>query len=129
MTGANSGVGRSATEMLLEAGAHVTMVCRSRGRGERALAELRQTAADRSRVELELADLSRQEDVREVATRLDARLPTIDILVNNAGVTRPRCVLSPEGFELTSPPTTSGTSCSPASCASDLRPGGDASST
>lgn len=101
VTGANSGVGRSATEMLLEAGAHVTMVCRSRERGERALAELRRTAADRSRVELELADLSRQEDVREVATRLDARLPAIDILVNNAGVTRPRCVHSPEGFELT----------------------------
>ena len=101
VTGANSGVGRSATGMLLEAGAHVTMVCRNRERGERALAELRQTAADRPRVELELADLSRQEDVREVATRLHARLPAIDILVNNAGVTRPRCVHSPEGFELT----------------------------
>ena len=125
VTGANSGVGRSATEMLLEAGAHVTMVCRSRERGERALAELRESAGNRPRraerqvgkgahtvgtagdraagaqVVLELADLSRQEDVREVAARLDARLPVIDILVNNAGVTRPRCVHSPEGFELT----------------------------
>ena len=101
VTGANSGVGRSATGMLLEAGAHVTMVCRSRERGERALAELRQTAAERPRVELELADLSRQEDVRNLAARLAARLPAIDILVNNAGVTRPRCVHSPEGFELT----------------------------
>ena len=92
VTGANSGVGRSAAGMLLDAGADVTMVCRSRERGERALAELRQSRADRPRVELELADLSRQEDVREVAARLDARLPAIDILVNNAGVTRPRCV-------------------------------------
>ena len=124
VTGANSGVGRSATRMLLEAGAQVTMVCRSRERGERAQAELRESTANASReaerrvgkggtvgtagdraagtqVELELADLSRQEDVRALAGRLTARLPAIDILVNNAGVTRPRCVHSPEGFELT----------------------------
>ena len=125
VTGANSGVGRSAAEMLLEAGAHVTMVCRSRERGERALADLREgglageprsdggrtgagVVTDRvtdgsagSRVELELADLSRQEDVRDLADRLAAGLPAIDILVNNAGVTRPQCVHSPEGFELT----------------------------
>ena len=117
VTGANSGVGRSATEMLLQAGAHVTMVCRSRERGERALAELR-GARDQAalggqlnellpgdtggaRVDLELADLSRQEDVRALAELLAARLPAIDILVNNAGVTRPQCVQSPEGFELT----------------------------
>ena len=98
VTGANSGVGRSATEMLLQAGARVAMVCRSRERGERALAELR---GDGVQVELELADLSRQEDVRDLAARLAARHPAIDILVNNAGVTRPRCVYSPEEFELT----------------------------
>lgn len=125
VTGANSGVGRSAAEMLLGAGARVTMVCRSRERGERALAELRaggpaseprgfgsRTAAVEgtgltaggwpgARVELELADLSRQEDVRELAGRLAARLPAVDILVNNAGISQPRCVPSPEGFELT----------------------------
>ena len=125
VTGANSGVGRSATGMLLDAGAHVTMVCRSRERGERALEELRESAAGGSagakrqvgkgahavgtagekgtgaRVDLELADLSRQDDVRALAGRLTALLPAIDILVNNAGVARPRCVQSPEGFELT----------------------------
>ena len=125
VTGANSGVGRSAAEMLLEAGAQVTMVCRSRERGERAQAELcASTAAGGprgarsragvdevpdltsgdsmgARVELELADLSRQDDVRALAGRLTAHLEAIDILVNNAGVTRPRCVHSPEGFELT----------------------------
>jgi len=122
VTGANSGVGRSATEMLLGAGARVTMVCRSRERGERALAEVQAAglrgARNRTahggrfdepvagdsggaRVDLELADLSRREDVRDLAGRLASRLPAIDILVNNAGVTRPRCVHSPEGFELT----------------------------
>ncbi len=114
VTGANSGVGRSATEMLLRAGVHVTMICRSRDRGERALAELRDTAAAEryppggvhgesagSCVALELADMSRLEDVRTTAERIAARVPAIDILVNNAGVAQARRVESPEGFELT----------------------------
>ncbi len=109
VTGANSGVGRSATEMLLAAGARVTMVCRSRARGDRALAEMRDRGLGREpavgdatvRAVVERADLSRQADVRELAARLVARLPAIDILVNNAGVSQSRCVPSAEGFELT----------------------------
>ena len=121
VTGANSGVGRSATEMLLRAGAHVTMICRSRERGEQALAELQELAANcastpaeqddppggvnRAPVEpavaLVLADMSRLADVRATAARIAAHLPSIDILVNNAGVSQARCVKSPEGFELT----------------------------
>ena len=96
VTGANSGVGRSATEMLLRAGAHVTMICRSRERGERARDELASP-----RVVLELADLSRQADVRAVAERVGARHPAIDILVNNAGVAQAGRLKSAEGFELT----------------------------
>lgn len=118
VTGANSGVGRSATEMLLRAGVHVTMICRSRERGEQALAELRDmVAADVERsgeaspgtsceyggpdVALELADMSSLDDVRAAADRIADRLPAIDILVNNAGISRARCVMSPDGFELT----------------------------
>ena len=40
VTGANSGVGRSATELLRAAGAEVTLVCRDRTRGEQALSEM-----------------------------------------------------------------------------------------
>ncbi len=134
VTGANSGVGRSATEMLLRAGADVTMICRSLERGERALAEIRDAgiavggegaataasggagaeatgadggkpgesvaAASRPEVTLELADLSRQADVRAAAGRIATRLPAIDILVNNAGISSARRTLSADGFEL-----------------------------
>lgn len=102
VTGANSGVGRSAAELLAAAGADVTLVCRSRERGEAALAEVRQAGAGADpEVRLELADLSLQADVRALADRLAARLPAIDILVNNAGVWLHRREITPDGFEAT----------------------------
>ncbi|WP_419162230.1 SDR family NAD(P)-dependent oxidoreductase [Candidatus Palauibacter sp.] len=101
VTGANSGVGLSVAGLLARAGADVTMVCRSPERGEQALAEVqREGAVAGADVRLELADLSRQADVRSLAGRLAARLPAIDILVNNAGVWLHRRETSPEGFEL-----------------------------
>lgn len=101
VTGANSGVGKAAAELLADAGARVTMVCRSRERGEAALAEVREAgAAAKAEVRLEIADLSRQSDVRALAVRLADRMPAVDILVNNAGVWLHRREMSPEGFEL-----------------------------
>ena len=113
VTGADSGIGRSAVEMLLRAGAHVTMICRFREPGERARAALLDMSAGREapggsaskpaapRVALEIADLSKLESVRLVDDRVAARLPAIDILVNNAGIYRTRRILSADGFELT----------------------------
>ena len=46
VTGANSGVGESAADLLARAGARVTMICRSRERGEEALAGLRRGAPE-----------------------------------------------------------------------------------
>ncbi len=102
VTGANSGVGKSAAELLARAGADVTMVCRSRERGEPAVADVRRTgAAAGADVRLELADLALQTDVRALADRLAARFPAIDILVNNAGVWLHRHEITSEGFEVT----------------------------
>ena len=98
VTGANSGVGKSATELLLAAGAAVTLVCRDRARGERALTELERTCPGGTAT-LELADLACPDAVRGLATRLNARLDRIDILVNNAGVSRERLYTTAEGFE------------------------------
>ena len=101
VTGGNSGVGRSAAELLVRKGVHVTIICRNRERGERACAELREAAKPTgTEVELQLADLSRQEDVRRVSDRIASNVDRIDILVNNAGISQARRVLSVEGFEL-----------------------------
>ena len=100
VTGANSGVGRSVTELLLAAGAEVTLVCRDRARGEQALAELERSRPGAAAV-LELADLSSPDAVRGLASRLNDRLAGIDILVNNAGLALDRLQTTAEGFEMT----------------------------
>ena len=100
VTGANSGVGRSATELLLDAGAEVTLACRDRTRGEHALSEIERSRPGAAAA-LELADLSSADSVRGLASRLNDRLDRIDILVNNAGLALDRLQTTAEGFELT----------------------------
>lgn len=100
VTGANSGVGRSAAELLLAAGAEVTLVCRDRTRGEQALAEIERSRPGAAAT-LELTDLSSPAAVRGLAARLNHRLDRIDILVNNAGLALDRLQTTAEGFEQT----------------------------
>lgn len=100
VTGANSGVGRSATELLASAGASVVMVCRSEERGRAALEAVRRKSSD-SRVRLEVANLSSLSSVGELASRLRDRAGPIDALVNNAGAYRARREVSEDGFEMT----------------------------
>ena len=100
VTGANSGVGQSVTDLLLAARAEVTLVCRDRTRGERALAEIERSRPGAAAT-LELADLSSPDAVRELASGLNDRLARIDILVNNAGLALDRLQTTAEGFERT----------------------------
>lgn len=100
VTGANSGVGRSVTDLLLAAVAEVTLVCRDRARGERALAELEDSRPGAAAT-LELADMSSMAAVRGLASRLNDRLERVDIMVNNAGLALDRLQTTAEGFEQT----------------------------
>jgi NAD(P)-dependent dehydrogenase (short-subunit alcohol dehydrogenase family) len=99
VTGANSGVGFSLSRLLVRAGAHVIMVCRSEERGRAALAKLTRGSRPGT-AELEIADLSDLSHVRELAARL-ARFDELEALVNNAGVWRNRLERNPAGFEIT----------------------------
>jgi NAD(P)-dependent dehydrogenase (short-subunit alcohol dehydrogenase family) len=100
VTGANSGVGFSATRLLAEAGARVIMVCRNEERGNKALHDLQKAVPD-ARLALELADMSSLSSVRSLATRIGSEYPEIDTLINNAGVFRARREMTADGFERT----------------------------
>jgi retinol dehydrogenase-14 len=85
VTGANRGIGRATVEGLARQGATVLMVCRTRAEGDAAKAEIA-TATGNSRLELFVADLSVQADVRRLAEEIKARHSRLDVLVSNAGV-------------------------------------------
>lgn len=100
VTGATSGIGKETAVALAKGGATVALVCRTRDRGEAALAEIRRRAGHDA-VSLFVADLSSQRAIRAVATELQAALPRIDVLVNNAGLALRDRLLTEDGFENT----------------------------
>ena len=100
VTGANSGIGKVTALELAKQGAAVTIVCRSREKGDAALREIREMTGSPS-LELLVADLSSQADIRRLAGEFQARHDHLDVLVNNAGVfVRTRSV-TVDGIETT----------------------------
>src|SRR5713101_1778971 len=96
ITGASSGIGKATSLALARLGADVILVCRDKSRGEAALAEVGAVAAASMR-QLELADLSSMQEVRDLAGRLDR----LDVLINNAGLVLADRRVSADGFEYT----------------------------
>ena len=100
ITGASSGIGKASAERLASMGASVVMVCRSRGRGEWAKAEVEMKSGSRL-VELMLADLASLDSVRAFAKSYGESHDSLHVLLNNAGVARLRRSLTVDGFETT----------------------------
>ena len=82
VTGATRGIGKATALGLAAMGAHVAITARDRGRAEAAAGEIR---AAHGKVDVFIADLSSQAEVRGLAHQLLRNLPRIDVLVNNAG--------------------------------------------
>jgi retinol dehydrogenase 14 len=83
VTGATSGIGRATALGLAAMGAHVAITGRDRGRTESAAREI--SAAGGVNVDVFVADLSSQGQVRRLANAVLERLPQIHVLVNNVG--------------------------------------------
>lgn len=100
VTGANSGIGFVAAQNFANRGASVALICRSRQRGEAALARIRAAnpAAD---LRLYVADFSLLTSVSTVAEELLRDYSTIDVLCNNAGGANGARQETAEGFEKT----------------------------
>jgi retinol dehydrogenase 14 len=100
VTGANSGIGKEIALGLAQRGASVIMVCRDADRGREALEEIRQKSGNGS-LELFLADLSSQHQIRRVAAAVKLKYEELHVLVNNAGVVMDKRVLTEDGIEMT----------------------------
>jgi retinol dehydrogenase 12 len=114
VTGATSGVGMVTAEALARQGATTILVARTPERGAATVQRIRQGTGN-PQVEMLLADLSAQTDIRRLAREVQNRYPRLDVLVNNAGALFARRALSADGMEMTCS-TTWRMSCSPPCC-------------
>ncbi|MDA0244736.1 MAG: SDR family NAD(P)-dependent oxidoreductase [Chloroflexi bacterium] len=99
ITGATSGIGKYTALALAKMGAHVLITGRNEAGGQEAIAEIKQLSGS-SKVDLFLADLSKQADVVALAHQVQTNYERLDVLVNNAGSAATQRLLSPDGLEL-----------------------------
>jgi len=100
VTGANSGIGKSASLALAKKGATVVMVARNPERGEAARSEIIGKSRNNS-VDLLLADLSSLESVRQLAFDFRKKYSKLHVLINNAGLFNQRRRVTVDGYENT----------------------------
>jgi retinol dehydrogenase-14 len=100
ITGGTSGIGKATAVALAAMGADVVVVGRNRERGEAAVAEIKSQGHSES-VELMLADLSVQDEVRGLAETFLERYDRLDVLANNAGLVQSKRTETADGIETT----------------------------
>src|SRR5215211_1752507 len=99
ITGATSGIGEVTARRLAGMGAAVTIVGRSAERAASTAARIK--AATGATVEILIADLTSQTEVRRLADAFLARHDRLDVLINNAGALFTRRRESVDGIEVT----------------------------
>jgi len=100
VTGANGGIGKVTATALASMGARVVMVCRDPERGESARAEIAERSSS-DRVDLLVADMASQRQIRQLAADIRARYDRLDVLVNNAGAMHTTRTLTEDSIETT----------------------------
>ncbi|WP_158602059.1 SDR family NAD(P)-dependent oxidoreductase [Pararobbsia silviterrae] len=90
VTGAANGIGKAIAHELAAHGAHVFLLDRDRVEGEAACAAI---VAAGGRCEFRELDVTRADQIADVASAILADVGYIDILVNNAGIWRPGTVV------------------------------------
>ena len=112
VTGANSGIGLEAARSFLLQNGHVHLICRDKGRGEKARDELiadyhtkhpsppQSSVSSFSRVQLHLVDLSSVAQTKAFCRSFARSQQPLHVLVNNAGCMVHKHTLTSEGLEL-----------------------------
>ncbi|KQP15407.1 SDR family oxidoreductase [Methylobacterium sp. Leaf93] len=100
VTGATSGIGYETALGLARAGARVGIVGRDAGRTDAAASRIRETVPS-AVIDVFLADLSSQTEIRRLAAEVRALYPRLDVLVNNAGAIFDARHVTVDGLERT----------------------------
>lgn len=100
ITGATSGIGKTAALRMAEKGPTLVLLGRDPKRGKEAVEEIIQKTGNRN-LDLLLADLSSQAEIRRVAAEFLTKYPRLDVLVNNAGLAVGTRTITVDGIEMT----------------------------
>ncbi len=100
VTGATSGIGKETALALAREGGTVVIVARNPEKGARVVQEIKDSTGN-SNIDLLIADLSRQADVRNLATQFRQKYAYLHVLVNDAGAVYMRRQETVDGIEMT----------------------------
>ncbi len=100
ITGGNSGIGKEAAFSLAGMGARLVLLCRSESKGRAATREIAARSGNGD-VNLIVADLLLQKEVRSAAAAIISNYSKLDVLVNNAGTEYMGYGETEEGIERT----------------------------
>ena len=100
ITGGTGGIGKAAAIGLASMGARVGITGRDRMRAERAATDIKAESGNPS-VDVFVADLSSQVEVRRMAGAVLSAYPRLDVLVNNVGGFWAHRHVTPDGLEHT----------------------------
>ncbi len=100
ITGATDGMGLETARALAKHNPRLVLVGRNATKGQRVVEELKQESGNQA-IEFMQADLSAQQDIRELVKTFKSKYDRLDVLINNAGAYIPVKQLSADGFEMT----------------------------
>lgn len=100
VTGATSGMGAVTAQALAQQGATTIVVGRSRAKSEAMVNQIKEQTGNPA-VEFMLADLSSQDEIRQLAQAFISRHQRLDVLINNAGAIFARRQETIDGIEMT----------------------------
>ncbi len=100
VTGATSGMGKETALGLARMGATVVIVARSRSKAEETRHEITRQSGNEN-IDVLLADLSSQQEVRKLADEFKAKYQHLHVLVNNAGAVFTKRQTTVDGLEMT----------------------------
>lgn len=98
VTGASSGVGLEAVKQLAKGEAHIVMVCRNLAKAESVKREIE--SKYNVQIDVFIADFSKLEEVRKVASSILQQYSKIDVLINNIGMHSTTRKYTKEGVEM-----------------------------
>ena len=98
ITGATNGIGKQTALSLAKMNAQVIITGRNLKSGPEAVDEIKQLSGN-SRVDLLLADVSKQADIKALASQVKEKYARLDILINNAGLAAAKRKITYDGVE------------------------------